>query len=301
MLKANILLVKIGVSGEYAGQRISAAMKKEDVVRMQHREYSRARSRIGAGRKAALALFFAGMACASTAHAGMEIPVGETVVLDGLGVQDLSCEDLIVNGTLTVSGGTTYTNIGNVVIGSAGVLNATTGTSLDVALSWTNNGTVNVTDNTVNVVNTCTNAATTFSGNTTFDKLSAVAAGHTVNVVSGSELKVAGALTLNGVSVLKQGTAPGFLTLLTGGTQNITSVGVNGVHATRGQHLAPTLDNEIASGDAPNWFRNGGGGGDSRTIAPIPTVGPLGLGLMGVLVAFAAGLGRRWFGKPGSH
>lgn len=242
----------------------------------------------------------AAMVCASQAHAAYEVPAGEIGDMDGATI-DLACEDLVVNGTLNASG-STFTNAGNVLIGAGGVFNANQ-TNIDVALGWTTSagGVLNASDSMVQVTNACGNSATTFTGNVTFDKLSAVVSGHTVSVASGTELTVSGALTLKGVSVLKQGDAIALLTLQSGGTQDVADVGVDGVNATNGQHLAPLLDNLITGGVADNWFRGAGPTPPPGDVTPIPTMGPVGMGLMGLLIAFAAGLSRRFFARSDSH
>lgn len=168
------------------------------------------------------------------------------------------------------------------------VVNAS-GASIQVNRGWANTGAFNGAGSTVTASNSCANTSTSFSGNTTFFNLSATVPDHMLNLAAGSEQQVAGLLTLNGVQLLGQG-GNSYLTLLPGGTQAINAVGVNQVDATRGQQLAPTLDNQIAGGTAPNWFRS------AITPAgpvPVPATGPLGLALMGLLLCAAAFAQRR--------
>lgn len=252
-------------------------------------------------RTAALSLLMAGMTFASVANAAITVSIGEEMSLSGV-TMDHACEDMNVDGTLNLAN-VTITNVRNVIIGAAGVVKAT-GSRIEVSTAWTATpgGAMNATDTTVHVVSRCGSAATTFTGNTAFNNLSAVVPGHAIEVASGTELSVSGALTLSDVTLRKQGAALAYLTLLPTGTQIIANVGVDGVSAVRGQHLAPTLNNVIAGGAAPNWFRpadNGDGG--AGAVTPIPTMGPAGLALMGALVALAAGLGRRLRGKQPSH
>lgn len=236
-------------------------------------------------RKAAGVLWLAGMVCTAAVHAaGVTITPGDSPASLAGVTMDLDCDDLVVNGTLDITGAT-FTKVGNVIIGAGGVVNAS-GASIQVNRGWANTGAFNGAGSTVTASNSCANTSTSFAGNTTFFNLSATVPGHMLNLAAGSEQQVAGLLTLNGVQLLGQG-GTSYLTLLPGGTQNIGAVGVNQVDATRGQHLAPTQLNQIAGGVAPNWFRT------ATSAVPVPTQGPLGLALMGLLLCAAAFAQRR--------
>ena len=240
--------------------------------------------------KAAGAIWLAGMLCAAAVQAaGVTInPPDSPASLAGV-TMDLDCDDLVVNGTLDITGAT-FTKVGNVIIGAGGVVNAS-GATIQVNRGWANTGAFNGPGSTVTASNSCANTSTSFSGNTTFFNLSATIPGHTLNLAAGSEQQVAGLLALNGVQLLGQGGAS-YLTLLPAGTQNIAAVGVAQVDASRGQRLAPTLENQNVGGSAPNWFRSA----ISGTPVPVPVNGPLGLALMGLLLC-AAAFAQRWPGK----
>ena len=241
-------------------------------------------------RRSAGVLWIVGMVCSAAVHAaGLTVSPGENATWAG-STMDLDCDDLVVNGTMDIAGAT-FTKVGSVIIGSGGVLNAS-GANIAVNREWANSGAFSGTGGAVTVGNSCANTSTNFSGNTTFFNLSATAPGHTLNLATGSEQQVAGLLTLNGVQLLGQG-GTSYLTLLPGGTQNIAAVGVNQVDATRGQRLAPTLRNQYAAGSAPNWFQSSTVG---TPAVPVPTNGPFGLVLMGLLLG-AAAIAQRWTGK----
>lgn len=238
-------------------------------------------------RKAAGVIWLAGVVCSAVVQAaGVTVnPADSPVSMAGI-TMDLDCDDLVVNGTLDITGAT-FTNIGNVVIGAGGVVNAS-GATIQVNRGWANTGTFSGAGSTVTAGNNCANTSTSFSGNTTFFNLSATVSGHTLNLGASSEQQVAGLLTLNGVQLLGQA-GSSYLTLLPGGTQNISAVGVNQVDASRGQHLAPTQLNQIANGVAPNWFRTA----IPAVAVQVPAQGPLGLALMGMLLCAAAFVQRR--------
>ena len=81
----------------------------------------------------------AALAYAGAAHADFVTSDGDAS--SGLQV-DLECEDVIVNGTFTVSG-STFTNIRYLIINSGGVLNATDTTFAVAPGNVQNNGTIN--------------------------------------------------------------------------------------------------------------------------------------------------------------
>ena len=233
---------------------------------------------------------------ASVRAQGLTVNAGDTVSWGAS--MDLDCGDLVVNGTLDAPG-IAFTRAGNVIIGAGGQLNAAN-TTIEVTTSWQNSGAFNAAGSTVTASNACANTSTAFSGNTTFSNLSATTAGHTLNFAAGSEQTVGGALTLTGITAIGQG-GTAFLTLPTGGTQSISSVGVNGVDASHGQRLAPTAVNAI-TGTANNWFK--ATTPTTPTAAtPVPTTSPAGLALLMGLMLGAAHLTRRLSGrtrgKPG--
>lgn len=239
------------------------------------------------GQKVAGALWLAaGMACTSLAQAaGITVePADGPVSMTGVTV-DLDCDDLVVNGTLDATGAT-FQKVGNVIIGAGGSLTAANAT-IELTRTWQNSGAFSGAGSTVSASNVCANSSTTFSGSTTFHNFSATVSGLTLNFATGTEQKVAGLLSLGNVTLLGQG-GTAYLTLLPGGSQSISAVGVNGVSAARGQHLAPTQTNQI-SGSSVNWF----GTSPVPGLTPVPTVGPAGLALMGLLVGLATFLRRR--------
>ncbi|MBH1966094.1 MAG: IPTL-CTERM sorting domain-containing protein [Comamonadaceae bacterium] len=231
----------------------------------------------------------AGLAAASSAYAaGITVePADGPVSLAGFTL-DLDCDDLVVNGTLDITG-STFQKVGNVIIGAGGSLTATDA-NIEMTSSWQNNGSFSGAGSSVTASNACANTSSSFSGNTTFHNFSATSSGMTLSFAGGTEQQVAGLLTLNNVTLQGQGTTT-FLSLLPGGTQNITTVGVGNVNASRGQRLAPTQMNQIGQGYAPNWFANPSS--IPSGIAPVPTTSAFGLSLLGLLLSGAAFWKRR--------
>lgn len=237
---------------------------------------------------AGAATLLTGLAGAPPAFAGIFVGANETNGSYQGATTDMDCESVEVAGTLDLSN-STLTKIGSVIVHPGGTLIGTNA-NLEVSGVWQDDGTFTATDGTVTVTNVC-NTTTTFSGNTTFNNLSATGPASTLNFAAGSEQKVGGALTLKDVTLLgPNGVA--YLTLLPKGTQDIDKVGVDKVNATRGQHLAPTKDNVIPNGSAPNWFRT-----PSGPLTPVPTTSPGGLALMGLLIGLAAFARRKFAGK----
>ena len=244
----------------------------------------------------AVCLLALGSSTAAMAQ-GLSINAGETVNWGA--PLNLDCGDLVVNGTLNAPG-VAFSKVGKVIIGVGGQLNAAN-TTIEVTTSWQNSGAFNAAASTVTASNACSNAGTTFSGNTAFTNLSASTAGHTLSFATGSEQTVSGALTLNGVTLLGQG-GTAFLSLLAGGTQNIANVGVNGVDASHGQHLAPTAVNAI-TGTANNWFTGSTPTTPTTPAAPtpVPATEPAGLALLAGLIGAAMCWSRRRPGKARGH
>lgn len=239
------------------------------------------------------AVCLAGLANIACVHAaGLTVNAGDTATWGT--PLDLDCDDLVVNGTLDAAGAV-FTRVGNVIIGSGGQLSAG-GSTIEVTKSWQNSGTFNGAGSTVTVANTCANTSTTFSGDTTFGNLSATVAGHELDFAAGSEETVTGQLTLNGVTLRGTG-GTAYLTLQSGGTQSIANVGVSGVDASHGQHLAPSANNVISGGAANNWFVAGPAKPEAGSVAAVPATGPAGLAVLAGLMLAAAGLARRWPGK----
>ncbi len=233
----------------------------------------------------------AGLACASSVQsAGFTVAAATGASLVGISM-DLQCDDLVVDGTLDASNAV-FRNVGNVRIGASGTLTAPHA-QFQVTHTWQNNGAFSGPGSTVTAATVCANASTTISGHTAFTNFSATGPGLTLNFAAGREQTVSGLLTLHEVTLLGDG-GTAYLSLGPGGAQDISSVGVNGVDASRGPRLAPTEVNQI-SGSAVNWF-------NSRApsvgpVIPVPTTGPLGLSLMVLLLGAAAFLRRRWFGS----
>ncbi|MET4576479.1 hypothetical protein [Ottowia thiooxydans] len=237
-----------------------------------------------------------GMAGVNGAYAaGITIEPADGPVSFAGFTMDLDCDDLVVNGTLDINGAT-FQKVGNVIIGPGGSLTAT-GANIEMTHSWQNNGSFSGAGSSVTASNACANTSSSFSGNTTFHNFTATSSGLTLSFAGGTEQQVAGLLTLNNVTLQGQG-ATTFLSLLPGGTQNITTVGVANVNASRGQRLAPTQTNQIGQGYAPNWFSNASS--LVSGIAPVPTSSTVGLGLMALLLSGTAFLKRRAQKRKGS-
>ena len=171
------------------------------------------------------------------------------------GTIDLACDDLEVNGPLDASGAL-FTGVGRVRISAAGSI-AAAGARIELGAGWHNAAGpagFSGSGSTVAVVGRCSTGSTAdITGNTTFVHLSAVQAGQTLRFAAGSEQQVAGTLTLNDVTLQGQG-GMAFVTLLPGGVQQIGTVGVADVDASRGQRLAATGQNGLVGGNAPGWF-----------------------------------------------
>ncbi|QNN56461.1 IPTL-CTERM sorting domain-containing protein [Diaphorobacter ruginosibacter] len=240
------------------------------------------------------ALCVVGMASsAAVMAAGITVNAGDDVTWGAS--MDLGCDDLVVNGILNAPG-VAFTRVGNVIIGSAGQLNAAN-TTFEVTSSWQNSGAFSGAGSTVTASNACSNTSTAFSGNTNFANLTATSPGLQLNFAAGSEQTVSGALTLNGVTLTGQG-GTAFLTLAGGGSQNIANVGVNGVDASHGTRLAPTGTNVIPNGAANNWFAAKTPPVTPTAATPVPVTGPGGLALLAGLMLGAAHWVRRR--SPGS-
>ncbi|WP_028606074.1 hypothetical protein [Ottowia thiooxydans] len=240
--------------------------------------------------KAKAAWLVAGLVSVSTAHsAGITIePADGPVSLAGI-TMDLDCDDLVVNGTLDISNAT-FQKVGNVIIGAGGSLTAT-GASVELTQSWQNSGTFSGAGSTVLASNACANTSTSFSGNTPFNNFSATSAGLTLSFAAGTEQTVAGVLTLINTTLQGSG-GTAHLSLQPGGTQNITTVGVSNVNASRGLRLAPTQTNVISGGFAANWFSNPSS--IVTMVAPVPASSTASLTLMALLMGVAAFLRRRF-------
>lgn len=196
------------------------------------------------------------------------------------GTIDLGCDDLEVNGPLDAAGAT-FTGVGHVRIGAAGSI-AAAGARIELGAGWHNAagpGGLSGAGSTVALVNRCSNGGTTdITGSTTFSNLSAAQAGQTIRLAAGSEQQVNGTLTLGDVALQGQaGTA--FLTLLPGGVQQIGTVTVAGVDASRGQRLSPSGQNGPGGGSAPGWFAPP----SAQTVVAVPTVGEWGVVLLSAL------------------
>ncbi|ARU05465.1 hypothetical protein CCO03_12910 [Comamonas serinivorans] len=215
---------------------------------------------------------------------GIVVPAGDTAAW-AIDV-DLSCEDVLVQGTLQLQGAH-LSRVRTLTIEAGGHLAVSGGAQLDVSLGWHNAGAFTAGDGTVDVDGACSDT-TTFTGNNRFQTLQATAAGQTLLWAAGSEQQVAGLLTLQGQTLRGQG-GTARLSLLPEGTQAIEAVGVDNVDARGGQHLAPTQHNLIAGGVAPNWFQPAAPG--AGVVAPVPLGGPWSLG---VLIAGVLATAGRW-------
>lgn len=225
---------------------------------------------------------------AAGAHSAITVPAGGTLSLVG-GAMDLGCTDITVAGNLQV-GSAPITNVHNVTIQAGaspdGTLDGGSG-SITLAGNWSNSGTfIPGTGNIFFVDNSGCAASSTLGGNTTFYNLSLVSSlGKVYTFTPGTTQTTLHALTIQGTLVnpiqITSGTpgSPGFINLASGGTQNISHVGVSDNWAT-GQPLAPLLTNEGGTGNSRGWF-----GILLSLNTSIPALGAGGIGLLALILA----------------
>ena len=189
-------------------------------------------------------------------HADLNIGVGGSFDLGG-GAMDLGCTDVVVGGTLNLSGGS-LTNVRSLTIQSSGILNAGSG-SITLAGDWSNQGNFNAGTGSVNFVDAPACATTsTISGNSNFYRLSIVSnSGKLYRFASGSSQTVGNQLTLLGSAALplriEASTAGSFANINLAGNQVMANLAVRDMTAS-GQWLALGLSNQASGGNTINWF-----------------------------------------------
>ena len=209
-------------------------------------------------------------------YAGAVLPAGITVddgaslnIENDIGVSvDLGCDDLVVNGTVSL-GAATLSSVENVNIGSTGTLNGNTGT-IEMSGDWTKHasGTFNPGTSSVEVSDGCGHGASNFSGSTSFYNLSvATATGRTWLLEAGSVQSIANALSLTGApgnllairSTDHATPNPGHIDLAAAGSQFVDYVDVqdNFADGPPGQWMAPGYPSDyhsVDSGGLSRWF-----------------------------------------------
>ncbi|MGA7296375.1 MAG: hypothetical protein WBW92_02540 [Rhodanobacteraceae bacterium] len=199
---------------------------------------------------------------------------------------DLGCTDMSVAGSLQVDSAT-ISAVHNVAIQAGGTLDGGSG-SITMAGNWSDGGTfIPSTSSVFFVDNSACAPSSALSGNTSFYNLSLISIlGKVYTLTPGNTQAILNGLTIQGTPAnpiqITSGNpgSPGFVNLASGGTQNISHVGVSDNWAT-GQALAPLLTNEGGTGNSRGWF------GIALQI-PIPALGTGGIGL---LALFLAGFG----------
>ncbi len=202
----------------------------------------------------------------------------------GSGALDLACTDLIVGGSLQLDSAP-VTGVRHVDIQAGGTINGGLG-SITLSGNWTNSGTFNAGSSQINFDDSCGTGTSTITGNTTFFDLSLVSSsGKTFNMQAGSTQTIINLLTILGAAgnpLQIRSTLPGqlaFTNLL--GNQNIAHVGVSDNTAT-GVWLAPFQANEGGNSATTRWF------GDPNFVAKIPTLGPMSLLMLTLLLGAMA-------------
>lgn len=205
----------------------------------------------------ALAAVLAAFAFIAPARADLNVGVGGSFDLAG-STLNLGCTDVIVGGTLSLSGGS-LSNVRNVVIQPGGALSLGSG-SITLAGDWTNNAGsgFNAGTGSVNFIDDAACAATsTISGNSNFYRLSIVSgSGKLYRFASGSTQSVVQQLTLigNGQPLRIESTVAGsFASINLSGTQSMANLAVRDMSAGN-QWLALGLTNQASGGNTVSWF-----------------------------------------------
>lgn len=232
-----------------------------------------------------------GMLWGSACVAGITVPAGATLELDG-GTLDLAGGDVESRGTVRLGGGELL-GVGDFRV-LAGTADLGSG-RITLVGDWENRATVTAGSSVVEFRDGPA-AIRAILGSTSFATLSLISAnGSRYRLESGSTQQIATLLQIvgEGVPIQIDVTAAGIaaVDLLPGGAQDIANVGVSNVHAT-GQPLAPTLTNQGGSGNAAGWFGGGGGGPtDPPVVVPplvVPALSDVGLLLMVLLFGAVA-------------
>lgn len=191
---------------------------------------------------------------------GIIIEPGATLSL-GDGQVNLGCGDLEVGGLLSVGPGMA-SGIRNINI-SGGTVEGGSGL-VSLAGNWTNGGAFTAGTGEVRVVDGCSLATSSLSGDTDFHDFSVTSAsGKLLSVAAGSSQFFASSLTLEGVlgNLLRiRSSAAGqqvFFSLAVGGAQSIFAIDVQDNDASGGRTLAPGAPEDydsVDSGNNENWF-----------------------------------------------
>lgn len=259
-----------------------------DIVRV-HDRAATPRRRVAAR----IAASIVSVALAAPALADLDVPSGGSQDLAG-GSMDLACTDVVIDGTLKLSGGSLL-NVRHLTLGAGGAIDADTGT-IQIGGNWTNNGgTFTAGTSSVQFRDLCSLPAANVSGDTTFANASFVTATGKNYVFSvGSTQRIGGILEIAGTTpqpIQFRSSSPGSvasINLLGAGTQQIQHVGVSDVWAT-GQWLAPFQTNEGGSGNANRWFGNG----PAPVVSAVPTLADAALVVLAALLACFGALGLR--------
>jgi hypothetical protein len=221
---------------------------------------------------------------------GLQIPAGAIVDLAG-GRLSLGGGDIVNAGTLRLGSGEIVDL--NDFTTAAGGNTLIAGGILMLTGDWENRGNF-VPGTGIVRFRDGANASSSILGSSAFSTLSFVStAGKVYRFEVGQTQTVATALEIVGTGTpigIASMLAPqvAFLNLVPGGTQSIANVGVSNVHAT-GLPLAPGQTNQGGSGNAINWFGQGGIVLPPSQPVVIPANDPLVLGLFALaLAAFAA-------------
>ena len=203
--------------------------------------------------------------------AEFRVDSGASVDLD-TGSLDLDCADLSIAGTLA-AGTSGVARARHVSIDPSGLLSGESAT-LTVAGDWANAGTFDAGTSTVQLVDDCSLASATISGDTTFASLEmTTTSGFLYQFTSGSTQTVTGSLTLLGAAgnllTIRStvGGSEAFLDLQ--GTSSGDFVDVDDNDATAGNPVA-LGPNSVTGSNTPGWM----------TAALVPALGALGLALL---------------------
>jgi len=219
----------------------------------------------------------------ATPSAASVVTVGSSASLDlGTGSLDLGCADLTVAGTLS-AGTAGFTQARNVTIDPTGLVNGNSAT-LAVAGDWDNAGTFNAGTSTVQLVDDCSLASATISGDTTFANLEmTTTSGFLYSFTAGSTQTVTGALAL-------QGAAANLLTIRS--TLDGSEAFLN-VQGSSSGDFVDVQDNDATGGNAITLGANSVKGSNTPgwlTGVLVPALGALGLALLGLSLLWS---GRR--------
>jgi hypothetical protein len=214
---------------------------------------------------------------------GANVTVGSGSSFDlGTGSLDLGCADLTVGGTLT-AGTAGFSQARDVTIDPSGVVNGDSAT-LGVAGDWDNAGAFNAGTSTVQLVDGCSLASATISGDTTFANLNmTTTSGFLYSFTSGSTQTVTGALALQGAAanlLTIRSTLEGSEAFLNvQGSSSGDFVDVQDNDATAGNTVILGA-NSLKGSNTPGWLIG----------ALVPALGALGLAVLGLSLLWS---GRR--------